>query len=147
MVPLALFLLLQAPARPPEPVELPVSVDRIREGLARPPSPFDLPPPRAWRAVFRVKVEAWVPFEAPAWADDSPVPLFVRPSAPPLQFEFLQSVTPEEVRASTVHPCCNVMPAVSAVGSAIRNGIRSVKEKRAKREVEEAMRAAGIRKR
>ena len=144
MLAMVVAILLQSPAQAPPPVELPVSIERIRKRLARPPI-FDPPPPRAWRAVFRMKVEAWVAFENPAWTDDSPVPLFVRPSAPPLQFEFLQSVTPEEVRASTVHPCCDVMPVVTAVGSAIRSGMRSLKEKRARQEVEQAMRAAGIR--
>ena len=146
MLGLALALLLQAPAQPSQPtppIELPVSIDRIREGLARRPI-FEPPPPRAWRNVFRVHIDAWLPFDKSAWAEHTMTPPWMRPLAPPTHFQFLESVVPDEVRGATLHPCCNVSPVIGAVSGAIRNTIRSVKENRAKREVQEAMKAAGI---
>jgi hypothetical protein len=140
---IVLALLLQTPMQAPPTIDLPVSLDRIREGLARKPI-FEVPPRRPFAAIFRVRVEGWVAFEDDAWEERSTVPLFAQPSAPPVHFEFLQSTTPEEVRASTVHPCCDVMPAVSAVGSFVKERVRSARERRAKGEVEQAMRAAGI---
>jgi hypothetical protein len=44
-----------------------------------------------------------------------------------------------------MYPCCTVTPVISAVKSFIDNRVRASREKSAKREVEEAMRAAGIR--
>ena len=145
MVAVLLAILLQTPAQASPPVELPVSVERIRAGLARRPSPFEPALARPFRGIFRVKIEAWDAFPDKPWERDLPVPPWVRPLAPPAQFEFLGSVTPEEFRASTLYPCCDVLPVIGAVGKAIGGAVRSAKERRAKREVEEAMRAAGIR--
>lgn len=122
-----------------------MSLERVREGLAR-PGRFQLPPPRPWRRpLFRVRVEQWIPFENDPWDDTLPTPPWVRPPAPAVHFEFLSAVTPEESRSPTVHPCCNVTPALGAIGGFIKARIRAGKEQRAKREVENAMRAAGIR--
>lgn len=142
MLAIAIVLLLQQPPAA-QPAELPVSFDRIREGLAR-PGRFDPPPPRAWR-VFRTRIEGWIAFEDKPWESRSPTPLWVQPSAPPAHFEFLQSTTPEEFRAATVHPCCDVIPAITTASRFIGKQVRSIKERRAKREVERAMQAAGIR--
>jgi len=62
-----------------------------------------------------------------------------------MHFDFLASVTPQEVRSSTLHPCCDVLQLVSAVSGIVSKGVRAVKQRRAKREVERVMRAAGIR--
>ena len=139
-----LALLLQAPAAPAQAIDLPVSLERIREGLARPPL-FDPPKARPWRAaVFRVKVEQiWL--VGNAWDEKPPVAPWVQPLIPLSQVEFLNAVTPQEVRASTAYPCCNMTPVISAVKSFIDSRVRASREKSAKREVEEAMRAAGIR--
>ena len=145
MLAIAIVLLLQQPPAPAtQPAELPVSFDRIREGLAR-PGIFDPPPPRAWQGIFRVRIEAWEAFEDKPWEDRSPTPLWVRPSAPPAHFEFLKTTTPEEFRASTLHPCCDVIPVITSAGRFVGKQVRSIKERRAKREVERAMQAAGIR--
>ena len=69
------------------------------------------------------------------------VPSWIRSSATPVHFDFLASVTPEQVRALTLHPCCDVLPIVGAISKRIQ----SAKEGRARREVERTMRAAGIR--
>lgn len=127
-----------------QPVALPVSIDRIREGLERPPSRFEPPLPRPFRGIFRVKIEAFEAFTEKPWERDLPVPPWVRPLAPPAHFEFLQSVTPVEFRGATLHPCCNVSPVISAVSSFVGDQIRSIKQRRAKREVERAMRDAGL---
>jgi hypothetical protein len=80
-----------------------------------------------------------------AWDETSLIPPWIRPSAPPMHFDFLTSVTPDEVRSSTLHPCCDVLPLVSAVGGIVSKRVQAAKQERAKREVERAMRAAGIR--
>jgi hypothetical protein len=138
-----LALLLQAPPAQAT-VELPVSLERIRAGLAR-QDPFEIPP-RAWRVpVFRTRVSVWTAFDHLPWEAPTTVPLWVRPSTPPVHFRFLESTTPEEVRASAAQTCCNITPAVGAVTGFVKKQIRAARERSARREVEEAMRAAGIR--
>jgi hypothetical protein len=144
MVALLLTLLIQSPAAATPTVDLPVSLERVRQGLARKPV-FDFPRSRAWIPVFRSRVQVPMLLEGDAWTDTSMIPVWVQTSTPALQFEFLQTVTPPETRASTIHPCCDVLPAVSAVTRYIGKRVEAVKQGRAKREVEAAMRAAGIR--
>jgi hypothetical protein len=143
---LVLFaLMLQSPPPGDQQAKMPGSLERIREGLAR-PGRFDLPPPRPWRRqLFKVEITGRVLVLEDPWVDTSLTPPWVRPSMSSYQYEFLSAVNPGEVRASTLNPCCDVLPAVGAVRGFIGKRIRSVKERRAKREVEEAMRAAGIR--
>ena len=145
MLPVLLALMLQSPASGDQQGRVPVSLERIREGLAR-PGRFELPPPRPLRRpLFTVEInQRMLVFEDP-WVDTSPTPPWVRPSTTSYHYEFLSAVTPEEVRSATLHPCCDVLPVVGAVRDFVGKRIRSVKERRAKREVEEAMRAAGIR--
>ena len=141
MVAMLFAVLLQAPS-PAPPVQLPVSLERVREGLTRTP-PFEIPAHSPWAGIFRLKIEGWVPFEHKAWAEPS-VEGWVRSKAPQSHVDFLQSVTPEAFRASTMYPCCDVMPVLEAVTNLVGDGIRAVKQARAKREVEQAMKAAGI---
>ena len=140
MVAMLFAVLLQAPPQVP-PVQLPVSLERVREGLTRKPS-FEIPAHSPWEGIFRVKVEGWR-FEQKAWAEPS-VEGWIRSAAPQSHVDFLQTVTPEHFRASTMYPCCNVMRAVESVTNLVRDGVRSIKQARAKREVEQAMKAAGI---
>ena len=145
MVHALLVVLLQSSAPAVPQPDLPVSLDRVRQGLAR-PSRFAVPPARPWQRLFRTKVEAlWQP-EGNAWDDTSLVPLWVQPSMPAFHMDFLQTVTPEQVRAPAIYPCCDVMPLVSAVSDFVGKRIQAIKQNRAKREVENAMKAAGIRK-
>ena len=141
MVAMLFAVLLQAPS-PAPPVQLPVSLERVREGLSRTPR-LEIPVHSPWAGVFRVKIEGWVPFEHKAWAEPS-VEGWVRSKAPQSHVDFLQTVTPEHFRASTMYPCCDVMPVLESVTNFISDGIRAVKQARAKREVERAMKAAGI---
>lgn len=144
MILVLVALLAQSP-QPAQTVDIPVSIDRIREGLAR-PGRFDFPPPRPWRRpLFRVTIEGRpLEFETEAWEDTSFTPPWVRPLAPAAHFEFLSAVTPEESRSPTVHPCCNVTPVLGAVAGLVKDAIRAAKERSARREVERVMREAGI---
>ena len=141
MLAVVVALLLQSPA-PAPPAQLPVSLDRVRQGLSRPPR-FEFPPRSPWGRVFRVNIEVWKPFEDTIWAEAT-ADGWVRASAPQQHVDFLQSVTPQEVRSATAYPCCNVTPVVQSVTGFVRGRVRATKESRAKREVAEAMRAAGI---
>ena len=148
MTALLLVLLLQSQTAQTPTVKLPVSLDRVRDGLAK-GGVFDTPAPRPQlrrRPVFRTRVNARMILEGTAWDDRSTTPLWVRSTASPLHIDFLQAVTPEEVRSSTVHPCCDVMPVAKTVTGFIGNRIQSWKQGRAQREVEKTLRAAGIRK-
>jgi len=145
MVLVLVALLAQSPPPAAQQVDLPVSLDRVREGLAR-PGRFDLPRPRPWRRpLFRVSTEGRpFEFENEAWDDTTFTPPWVRPLAPTAHFEFLSAVTPEESRSPTVHPCCNVTPVVGVIAGLVKDGVRAAKERSARREVERAMREAGI---
>lgn len=149
MVPLLFGVLLLQPTQAPPAPELPVSLERVREGLAR-PGGFELPPTRPWRRpIFRVTIDERRPhldFTTDAWEETAIVPPWVRPHRPTYQYEFLSAVTPEEVRGPTLHPCCNVTPVIEKVGELIVSGVRTIKKARAKREVERVMRNAGIKK-
>ena len=141
MVPILLVLLMQSPPPAVQAVDLPVSLDRIRDGITR-PARFQVPPARPLRRpLFRIEIDQPVFLFGEAWDNTSIVPPWIQPPAPPVHFDFLAAVTPAEVRSSTLHPCCDVLPLVGAVS----RRVQSVKEGRAKREVERAMRAAGIR--
>lgn len=140
----AAALLLQPAGAAAQSADLPVSLDRIRQGLEQ-RRLFDLPPPRPpGRPLFRTTVEVPELFEGEPWDLKSPIPLWARPSLPPVHLDFLASVTPPEVRASTLYPCCDVLPAVMAVTDVVGKGIKALKQRSARREVENAMRAAGI---
>lgn len=141
MVAILLVLLLQSPATTGQAVDLSVSLERVREGLAR-PNRFRVPPPRPMkRPLFRLHVEQPRLLTGEAWDDTSLMPLWIRPSGPPAHVDFLAAVAPEEVRGSTLHPCCDVLPIVEAIGKRLQAGKRG----RAQREVARTMRAAGIR--
>ena len=141
MVPILLALLLQSPPTTVQAVDLPVSLDRIRDGITR-PGRFEAPPARPLRRpLFRIQIEQPVFLFGETWDNTSIVPPWIRPPAPPVHFDFLASVTPEEVRSSTVHPCCDVLPLAGVVS----RQLQGAKQRRATREVQRAMRAAGIR--
>src|SRR5437867_2907837 len=96
---LGLVLAQGAPAEAGEAARL----ERIRRALTEAPAITVLPPARAEGEVFRVTVLGRKPAN-PLWVDWSTVPSYVRPRFPTYHFEFLQQVTPEEFRASTLYP-------------------------------------------
>jgi hypothetical protein len=136
-----LLLLLQAqPAAPPPEPSLPVSLERIRRGLESPPgtvtvtsSAPGLPP------VFRMEVQEQSLEYEHLWQDGSLTPAYVRPTRNLYQHEFLGAVTPDLFRATAVHPCCDVLPAIEYVGRTLRQGLRKSSESRARREVRKAI--------
>ena len=87
-------------------------LDRIRSALSVVPA-ITIPevPDDTGKPVFRVRIEAWTvshqPWEQPRKPGD--VPKYVRPTMPLAHYEFLQMVTPEDFRASTLyHPALSV---------------------------------------
>jgi hypothetical protein len=134
---LALVLQSQTPPQPPP--ELPVSIERIRRGLDQTPTITVTYGVANLTPLFRVNVEEqWLEIERP-WREDLPVPTFVRPSRGLIHHEFLGMVTPDLFRGTVQHPCCNVLPAIEALGSAIARGSRKRAESRARREVRKAL--------
>ena len=144
MVSILLMLIMQSQAPAGQSAESGISLDRVREGLLRPSRLEVPPPPSTDRPLFRIQVEERSPLVGDAWHDTSVVPSWIRPSAPPVHFEFLMSGTPEEFRSSTVYPCCDILPLINAIRKTVSQGLRAAKQQRAKQEVERVMRAAGI---
>ena len=147
MLEIVLAALIQAPAPVEQTVTLPVSLDRVREGLAR-QGIFDPPKPRVWRGlVFKATVEErYFVLDSSAWAETWLVPSYVQPSSPPAHFQILQSVTPQQIGGASAGVGVDVLPALGAAKRYIGKRLYAAKERRAKKEVAEAMRAAGIRK-
>jgi hypothetical protein len=105
-------LLAQAPAAPGTDPQL----ERIREAVAETPA-ITVPahPSETGRPVFRVRIQAWR-FTGHPWDQDATsVPDYVRPSMPLAHYEFLQMVTPEAFRASTLYPGMNMLPLLQAL--------------------------------
>ena len=127
-------------------------IQRIRKALTEPPPVLTLPAPPVDvdTRVFRVQIRAWK-FTFPVWHDDSVVPPYVRPTAPPVHFEFLQQVTPEFFRASVLYPgypmtpygglglAVPVVPIVEALNKRIKAVKKRADEKAARDEVREAL--------
>lgn len=135
---LALVLQSQTPPVQPPP-ELPVSIERIRRGLDQTPTITVTYGMGNLTPFFRVNVEEqWLDIER-QWREDLPVPTFARPSRGLTHHEFLGMVTPELFRGTVQHPCCNVLPAIEALGSAIARGRRKRAESRARRDVRKAL--------
>jgi hypothetical protein len=135
---LALVLQAQTPLVQPPP-ELPVSLERIRRGLDQRPTITVTYGVDNLAPFFRVKVEERLLDLEQQWREDLPVPTFARPSRGLTHHEFLGMVTPELFRGTVQHPCCNVLPAIEAIGSAIARGSRRLAESRARRDVRKAL--------
>jgi len=126
-------LLAQAPAAPGPDSHL----QRIREAVAETPAITVPPhPDESGRPVFRVKIEAWR-FAGHPWdRDATSVPDYVRPSMPLAHYEFLQMVTPEAFRASTLYPgMIGVGFDPVIVKNAFKAARRAVAERNAREEV------------
>jgi hypothetical protein len=83
----------------------PRQLDRIRTAVRQPPA-ITIPaePGETGRPVFRVKVQAWA-FTYKPWEEPQKgIPSYIRPAMPLPHYEFLQMVTPEAFRASTLYP-------------------------------------------
>lgn len=138
-----LALLLQDPAAPPPSVAPsvapPVSLERVKRALDRPSVKLEHPPPEV--PIFRLHVQERSASLEPLWKDQTVTPLYVRPKMPITHYEFLASVTPEELRAATLYPCCiNLVPMFEFLYDQATAAGRSYRELRAKRTVEKALR-------
>jgi hypothetical protein len=127
-------LLAQAPAVPA--ADGP-QLDRIREAAAEKPAiaiPAHVDDTGA--PVFRVRVELWT-FKGHPWDQDATmVPDYVRPTMPLAHYEFLQMVTPEAFRASTLyHPMLGVSFDPVVVKKFFADWHRAVAERNAREEV------------
>jgi hypothetical protein len=125
---------------------------RIRQALAAPPPVLTIQTPVdvADTRVFRVKVRGWT-FTFPVWHEDSTVPSYVRPTMPPVHFEFLQQVTPEFFRSSVLYPgaprtpyggvslSVDLIPVFEALNRRMKAGKKRADEEAARAEVREAM--------
>jgi hypothetical protein len=101
VAPILLALLAQVPTGQASDPQL----DRIREAVTAAPA-ISIPaePSQAGRAVFRVKVEAWV-FTYKPWEEPQKgVPSYIRLSMPLAHYEFLRMATPQAFWASTLYP-------------------------------------------
>ena len=132
-------LLAQATTAPgPDAAQL----ERIRKALAaQPPLTAHLPEDEDGKLVFRVRVRGWK-FNFPAWHDDTTVPLYVRPTMPPVHFEFLQQVTDEYFRASTLYPAAfgiPVVPLFEKLNESTKKRNRRNAERAAREEVQQEL--------
>jgi hypothetical protein len=126
------------PAEPPEPAPA-VSLDRIRRGLESPPTTVtvlstspDLPP------IFRLEIrDRPLPYDH-LW-EHSWTPAYVRTTRGLYHHEFLTDVTPDFFRATSVHPCCPVLPLVNFLADRLRKGTAGNAESKARLEVKKAL--------
>lgn len=95
---LAGFLLAQAATLPSDTSS---DLERIRKALAAEPAILVTTPPAHEGTVFHVLVQATA--QKPVWDNWSHVPSYIRPQAPPVHYEFLEQVTPEEFRSATLY--------------------------------------------
>jgi hypothetical protein len=136
---IALLLADQAQHSPPQPAEPApaVSLDRIRRGLEEPPSTVTvsstdptLPP------VFRMEIkERPLPYEH-LWQGDF-VSAHVRPVRGLTHHEFLEQVTPDLFRATSMYPCCPVLPVINLLGRKLKN--KDGAQSKARAEVKKAL--------
>ena len=138
-------MLSRAPSSPPAPqpdVTSVVSIERIRRRLNRPPAIVLPLTRRPGVPLFRVSVTQKLLLSGQTWDEQVFRSAFVRPRQQPVHFEFVSQVTPEPYRASTLYPVgIPVVPIVEELHSTIKGAIRSYREKRARRQVEEELRA------
>ena len=127
-------LLAQAPGVPAQDGP---PLDRIREAVTEQPA-ITIPahPDDTGKPVFRVRVQAWT-FTGHPWDQDATiVPDYVRPTMPLPHYEFLQMVTPEAFRASTLyHPMLSVTFDPVVVKKFFQDWRRAVAERNAREEV------------
>jgi hypothetical protein len=140
---LLIALLLGAQAQPPPQTTPPpepapaVSLDRIRRGLEEPPSTVTglssdptLPP------VFRMDIKQRpLPYEHLWQGDYSSA--HVRPVRGLTHHEFLEQVTPDFYRATSMYPCCPVLPVLNFLKGKIKT--KDGAQAKARAEVKKAL--------
>lgn len=134
---LFLLVLLQAAAPPSAAPQtlLPMSLERATRELERPRILIEQAPPD--QPTFRVEVRELLPIEP--WVDRQTAPW--RLKVPRDHYEYLNSVTPEEFRGATLHPCCiPVLSIIESISNRLEASRRARREARAKQIVEQALR-------
>jgi hypothetical protein len=115
-------------------------LERIRKALAEAPA-VGAPEPGRDGLVFRVTVHAPPPAK-PMWDDWANVPSYIRPPMPLYHHEFMEMVTPEEFRASTLYPIgIPVVTLLELLGKRVRLAHRKSEEQHAREEVRQALEA------
>jgi hypothetical protein len=137
---LILLLGIQTPGTAAQPAEVApaTSLERVRRGLERPPSTImiqstdpSMPP------IFRMEIrDLPLPYDH-LWERDG-VPSYVRPTRGLYHHEFLDQVTPDFFRATSVYPCCPVLPVVDFIRGKLRK-TSSGGESKARLEVKKAL--------
>jgi hypothetical protein len=136
---IALMLELQAPTGTPTAEPIPAtSLERIRQALEEPQTTVtivsndpSLPP------VFRMDIERRpLPFEH-LWQGDY-ASAHVRPLRGLTHHEFLEQVTPDFFRATSMYPCCPVLPALRLLRAKL-GPTRRESEAKARAEVKKAL--------
>ena len=137
---LTLLLGIQTPVTAGQPAEVApaTSLERIRQGLEQPPATImiqsadpNLPP------IFRMEIrDRPLPYDH-LWERDW-VPSYVRPTRGLYHHEFLDQVTPDFFRATSVYPCCPVLPVVNFLRGKLGK-TSSGGESKAKLEVKKAL--------
>ena len=115
-------------------------LERIRKALAETPA-ISVPALTVTREgpVFRMTVHGRKPIKPP-WDNWSAVPTNIRPWFRSYHHEFLEQVTKEEFRSSTLYPTgIPVLPAVEFLAGQIKAAIRKRQEANAKEEVRKAL--------
>ena len=139
---LLIALLLGAQAQPPQATPPPepapaVSLDRIRRALEEPPSTVTvlssdptLPP------VFRMDIKQRpLPYQH-LWQGDY-TSAHVRPVRGLTHHEFLEQVTPDFFRATSMYPCCPVLPVLNFLKGKIKT--KDGAQAKARAEVKKAL--------
>lgn len=100
-----------APAQAAEPAPA-VSLERIRRGLESPPATVTVPSTDPNRPpIFRLEIrERPLPYEH-LWQGDY-ASAHIRPFRGLTHHEFVEQVTPDIFRGTTMYPCCPVLPAI-----------------------------------
>ena len=133
-VPLLVLLLAQAPVLPAPDAP---ALDRIRDAVAEKPA-ITIPahPDETGTPVFRVNVKGWI-WKGHPWDKDATIiPDYVRPTMPLAHYEFLEMVTPEAFRASTLyHPMLSVTFDPVVVKKFLQDWRRAAAQRNAREEV------------
>ena len=89
---------------------------------------------------FRAYANEKLPPVAELWTDDTVRPLYVHTFWPLYHHEFLETVTPEELRAGVLYPIgIDVIGLVDQVVKGVRKGIRAQREAQARAAVQKEL--------
>ena len=130
----AAFLLAAVLAQAQAPAAADPNLERIRKALEEPAPIAQALVPKDG-PVFKVLIRAPRP-PRPLWETDTMIPGYVRPSMPPVHYEFLSQVTDPVFRAGVLYPGMSLGPLLKWLGgNKSKEQVRREKEARARKEV------------